>query len=72
MIAYIKEDLAKLGSIAGLYKPITFFGSARLDEKSFFYKEAKKLATQCVEAVQQTLHILNHPQNKQTHKGKAS
>lgn len=50
MIAYIKEDLAKLGSIAGLYKPITFFGSARLDEKSFFYKEAKKLATQCVEA----------------------
>ena len=50
MTAHIKEDLAKFSSIVELYKPITFFGSARLDEKSFFYKEAKKLACKCVEA----------------------
>lgn len=46
----IDEDLAKFNAIKKLEKPITFFGSARLDEENFYYKEAKKLALKCVEA----------------------
>lgn len=46
----IDEDLAKFNLIKKLEKPITFFGSARLDEGNFYYKEAKKLAFKLVEA----------------------
>lgn len=46
----IIEDLAKFNAIKTLEKPITFFGSARLDEENLYYKEAKKLALKCVEA----------------------
>lgn len=50
MIKHINEDLAKFNAIIEFQKPITFFGSARLDTDNFYYKEAKKLAFKCVEA----------------------
>lgn len=50
MRAHINEDLAKLNSIIELYKPISFFGSARLKSESVYYKEAKKLAIKCAQA----------------------
>lgn len=50
MTTHINEDLAKFNSIIEFQKPITFFGSARLDTNNFYCKEAKKLALKCVEA----------------------
>ena len=50
MTAGINEDLAKLNSIIKLHKPITLFGSARLNADSPYYNEAKRLACKCVEA----------------------
>lgn len=50
MIKHINEDLAKFNAIVEFQKPITFFGSARLNTDNFYYKEAKKLAFKCVEA----------------------
>lgn len=50
MRAHINEDLAKLNAIIELYKPISFFGSARLKSESVYYKEAKELALKCVKS----------------------
>lgn len=46
----LRLDLAKFESIPKLENAITFFGSARLKQGSFYYEEAKKLAKLCVEA----------------------
>ena len=45
----ISQDLEKFANIPNLKNAITFFGSARLKEDSFYYQEAKKLASLCVE-----------------------
>lgn len=44
----ISQDLEKFANIPDLKNAITFFGSARLKEDSFYCKEAKKLASLCV------------------------
>ncbi|ECB9849037.1 TIGR00730 family Rossman fold protein [Campylobacter jejuni] len=45
----ISQDLEKFANIPNLKNAVTFFGSARLKEDSFYYQEAKKLASLCVE-----------------------
>ncbi|EAM0195970.1 TIGR00730 family Rossman fold protein [Campylobacter coli] len=45
----ISQDLEKFANIPNLKNGVTFFGSARLKEDSFYYQEAKKLASLCVE-----------------------
>ncbi|EAI6907135.1 TIGR00730 family Rossman fold protein [Campylobacter coli] len=45
----ISQDLEKFVNIPNLKNAITFFGSARLKEDSFYYQETKKLANLCVE-----------------------
>ncbi|AXP09191.1 TIGR00730 family Rossman fold protein [Campylobacter hepaticus] len=44
----IIKDVEKLKNIPQLKKTITFFGSARLKEDSFYYQQAKILAQKCV------------------------
>lgn len=44
----ISQDLEKFANMPNLKNAVTFFGSARLKEDSFYYKEAKKLANLCV------------------------
>lgn len=46
----ITSDLKNFNNIKTLQNPITFFGSARLDEGSEHYEMARKLAFNCVEA----------------------
>lgn len=50
MTRYIEQDLEQFRSIITLYKPITFFGSARLEKESKYYNLAKELAYKCVQA----------------------
>lgn len=45
----ISQDLEKFANIPNLKNAVTFFGSARLKEDSFYCQEAKKLASLCVE-----------------------
>lgn len=49
MSVKISKDLEKFVNIPHLEKAITFFGSARLKEGSFYYEQAKNLAKTCVE-----------------------
>ena len=44
----ISSDLEKFANIPNLEKSVTFFGSARLKEDNFYYKQAEKLASLCV------------------------
>lgn len=44
----ISQDLEKFANIPNLKNAITFFGSARLKEDSFYFTQAKKLASLCV------------------------
>lgn len=50
MTEFVGDDLKKLYAIPPLNKAVTFFGSARLAPNTFYYEQAKKLATMCVEA----------------------
>ncbi|MCX2682591.1 LOG family protein [Campylobacter sp. MIT 21-1685] len=46
---HFRSDLDKFETIPHFHKPITFFGSARLKEESFYYQQAKILAEKCVD-----------------------
>ncbi|TKX30422.1 LOG family protein [Campylobacter aviculae] len=45
----ISQDLEKFANIPNLKKAITFFGSARFKEDSFYCQQAKILAQKCIE-----------------------
>lgn len=49
MYAKIIKDLKKFENIPQLKKAISFFGSARLQENSFYYQQAKTLAQKCIQ-----------------------
>ncbi|MBM0636573.1 TIGR00730 family Rossman fold protein [Campylobacter sp. VicNov18] len=49
MYTKIIKDLKKFENIPQLEKAISFFGSARLQENSFYYQQAKILARKCVQ-----------------------
>lgn len=44
----LREDFARLENLKELEKVVCFFGSARFKQDDFYYKEAKKLASICV------------------------
>ncbi|MCD4862216.1 TIGR00730 family Rossman fold protein [Campylobacter coli] len=45
----ISQDLEKFANIPNLKNAVTFFGSARLKEDSFYYQQAKILAQKCAQ-----------------------
>ncbi|EAH8258818.1 TIGR00730 family Rossman fold protein [Campylobacter jejuni] len=45
----ISQDLEKFANIPNLKNAVTFFGSARLKEDNFYYRQAKILAQKCVQ-----------------------